>query len=178
MLKKASARTYVYNFVLIFPLGYDADLVLWDSHPLSLGATPKQVFIDGIPQLKSPHFISSKPAKVQTPPKTPNWDREAKEAVEWDGNQPLRPRERFDTGTGKDIVMFVNVESMYAKSQGRVLKVFGEEETNGKGVVLVKDGEAICKSVAGRKCLQLVEKFKQEQEVKIKVVDLDGGSLA
>ncbi|KAK7470191.1 hypothetical protein VKT23_001629 [Stygiomarasmius scandens] len=158
--------------------GYDADLVLWDSHPLSLGATPKQVFIDGIPQLKSPHFISSKPAKVQTPPKTPNWDREAKEAVEWDGNQPLGPRERFDTGTGKDIVMFVNVESMYAKSQGRVFKVFGEEETNGKGVVLVKDGEAICQSVARRKCLQLVEKFKQEQEVKIKIVDLDGGSLA
>ncbi|KAK7470199.1 hypothetical protein VKT23_001637 [Stygiomarasmius scandens] len=157
--------------------GYDADLVLWDSHPLSLGATPKQVFIDGIPQLKSPHFIS-KPAKVQTPPKTPNWDREAKEAVEWDGSQPLGPRERFNTHTGREVVMFVNVESMYVKGQGRVLKVFGEEETNGKGVVLVEDGEAICKSVAGRECLQLVERFKQEQEVKIKVVDLDGGSLA
>lgn len=33
---------------------YDADLVLWDSHPLSLGATPRQVFIDGIPQLDKP----------------------------------------------------------------------------------------------------------------------------
>ena len=29
--------------------GYDADVVLWDSHPLALGATPIQVFIDGIP---------------------------------------------------------------------------------------------------------------------------------
>jgi hypothetical protein len=28
--------------------GYDADLVLWDSHPLSLGATPIQVIIDGV----------------------------------------------------------------------------------------------------------------------------------
>lgn len=27
--------------------GYDADLVVWDSHPLSLGATPLQVYIDG-----------------------------------------------------------------------------------------------------------------------------------
>lgn len=27
--------------------GYDADIVLWDSHPLSVGATPLQVFIDG-----------------------------------------------------------------------------------------------------------------------------------
>lgn len=27
--------------------GYDADIVVWDSHPLSLGATPLQVYIDG-----------------------------------------------------------------------------------------------------------------------------------
>lgn len=31
--------------------GYDADIVVWDAHPLSLGATPLQVFIDGVPQL-------------------------------------------------------------------------------------------------------------------------------
>lgn len=31
--------------------GYDADLVVWDSHPLSVGATPFQVFIDGRPLL-------------------------------------------------------------------------------------------------------------------------------
>jgi imidazolonepropionase-like amidohydrolase len=27
--------------------GYDADIVVWDSHPLSIGATPSQVYIDG-----------------------------------------------------------------------------------------------------------------------------------
>ena len=27
--------------------GYDADIVVWDSHPLSVGATPVSVFIDG-----------------------------------------------------------------------------------------------------------------------------------
>ncbi|KAI1382047.1 hypothetical protein F4677DRAFT_439852 [Hypoxylon crocopeplum] len=27
--------------------GYDADLVVWDSHPLALGATPLQVMVDG-----------------------------------------------------------------------------------------------------------------------------------
>ncbi|KUI62725.1 Imidazolonepropionase [Cytospora mali] len=31
--------------------GYDADIVVWDSHPLSVGATPKQVFIDGVATL-------------------------------------------------------------------------------------------------------------------------------
>lgn len=37
--------------------GYDADIVVWDSHPLSIGATPKQVFIDGVATLD--------PAKVE-----------------------------------------------------------------------------------------------------------------
>lgn len=31
--------------------GYDADVVVWDSHPLSIGATPRQVFIDGVATL-------------------------------------------------------------------------------------------------------------------------------
>lgn len=34
--------------------GYDADLVVWDSDPLSVGATPVQVYIDGAPQFKDP----------------------------------------------------------------------------------------------------------------------------
>lgn len=29
--------------------GYDADVVIWDREPLTLGATPLQVFVDGIP---------------------------------------------------------------------------------------------------------------------------------
>lgn len=37
--------------------GYDADIVVWDSHPLSIGATPRQVFIDGVATLD--------PAKVE-----------------------------------------------------------------------------------------------------------------
>ncbi|KEZ43349.1 hypothetical protein SAPIO_CDS4805 [Scedosporium apiospermum] len=32
--------------------GYDAGIVVWDSHPLTVGATPLQVFIDGAPQLQ------------------------------------------------------------------------------------------------------------------------------
>ncbi|KAH8658291.1 hypothetical protein BX600DRAFT_524683 [Xylariales sp. PMI_506] len=37
--------------------GYDADIVVWDSHPLSIGATPRQVFVDGVAVLD--------PAKVK-----------------------------------------------------------------------------------------------------------------
>ncbi|CAO2649825.1 Nn.00g011170.m01.CDS01 [Neocucurbitaria sp. VM-36] len=34
--------------------GFDADLVVWDSDPLSVGATPVQVWIDGAKQFESP----------------------------------------------------------------------------------------------------------------------------
>ncbi|KAJ9301850.1 hypothetical protein DTO271G3_716 [Paecilomyces variotii] len=38
--------------------GYDADLVIWDSHPLSVGATPLQVYIDGRPTLSTERLQS------------------------------------------------------------------------------------------------------------------------
>lgn len=34
--------------------GYDADIVVWDSDPLSTGAAPIQVWIDGTPQFENP----------------------------------------------------------------------------------------------------------------------------
>ena len=37
-------------------------IVIWDSHPLALGATPRQVYIDGIPQLEKPQELN-KPSK-------------------------------------------------------------------------------------------------------------------
>ncbi|MCJ1323232.1 hypothetical protein MMC15_008586 [Xylographa vitiligo] len=46
--------------------GFDADVVVWDSDPLSVGATPLQVWIDGAAQFKDP-FILRKPI---VPPST------------------------------------------------------------------------------------------------------------
>ncbi|THU91950.1 composite domain of metallo-dependent hydrolase [Dendrothele bispora CBS 962.96] len=165
--------------------GYDADLVLWDSHPLSLGATPKQVFIDGIAQLEHPHVISDKPLKSQKAPETPDWEEEAKAAVKWDGLPPLGPKESFRTGSDGQVVMFVNVGSMYVRSGGRVVQVFEDEaERNldekgtANGVVLIRDGEMICSSLIGKECLEKLERLKETAEVQVKVVDLEGGSLA
>lgn len=41
--------------------GYDADIVVWDSHPLSVGSTPLQVFIDGKATLDEKKVEDSKP---------------------------------------------------------------------------------------------------------------------
>lgn len=54
--------------------GYDADLVIWDSHPLSVGATPLQVYIDGRPtlsteRLQSVNSSTVKPKMRLDPPK-------------------------------------------------------------------------------------------------------------
>lgn len=43
--------------------GYDADIVLWDSHPLSVGATPLQVFVDGKASL-DPEKVESSRSRV------------------------------------------------------------------------------------------------------------------
>ena len=52
-------------------VGYDADIVLWDSHPLALGATPIQVFIDGVAlfdEKTAEKKLRKKVEKQQTPP--------------------------------------------------------------------------------------------------------------
>ncbi|KAK9417105.1 putative Carbohydrate esterase family 9 protein [Seiridium unicorne] len=46
--------------------GYDADIVVWDDYPLSIGATPQQVFIDGIPTLDSKAVQISTGSSLET----------------------------------------------------------------------------------------------------------------
>lgn len=50
--------------------GYDADLVLWNTYPLELGAHPIQVFIDGKPQLDFLHETLHEPFDPQAKLKT------------------------------------------------------------------------------------------------------------
>jgi len=47
--------------------GFDADIVVWDSDPLSVGATPVQVWIDGTSQFEEP-FVMSKPLSTPIVP--------------------------------------------------------------------------------------------------------------
>jgi hypothetical protein len=47
-------------------VGYDADIVIWDREPLELGATPLQVFIDGVPQFEERDITPVPAKKVST----------------------------------------------------------------------------------------------------------------
>lgn len=92
--------------------GADADVVMWDSHPLALGATPVQVFIDGIAQLDKP-FVVAKPLAFREVPQTPNFDKEARKAVEFEGLPPLTPQSKVRS------VVFINVKELWTRGGGR-----------------------------------------------------------
>jgi len=137
---------------------YDADLVLWDVHPLSLSATPKQVIVDGIVQLAKPHNAKSKPIELQKVPPTPKFDDEARKAVEYEGLPPLEPRKRV-SGT----VIFANVSTLW---QPAASGSFSEESA---GNVVVTAGKVVCTGV----CAEFTR-----TDANVATVNLEGGSLA
>lgn len=142
--------------------GYDADLVIWDSHPLALGATPKQVFIDGIAQLEHPYLLF-KPDQVQELPDVPNWDEEAAAAVKYDGLPPL------DGKKIKGAVAFINVGELLQKdSSGEITSIFRSDYSK-DGVVIVNAGSVRCSGSASSCTL---DDFDAES-----VIDLKGGSI-
>ncbi|KII89857.1 hypothetical protein PLICRDRAFT_40029 [Plicaturopsis crispa FD-325 SS-3] len=147
--------------------GYDADIVIWDSHPLALGATPAQVYIDGIPQLSAP-AKSAKPEAFQVLPRTPDFDREAKEAVEWEGLPPLDVRKREATH-----VTFTNVKSLYTRAGGAMFADADEGEEV-MHTVVISDGSITC-AAPGTACLSSVNRSSSSKN---EVVDLKGGALA
>ncbi|KAK4452245.1 hypothetical protein QBC34DRAFT_42252 [Podospora aff. communis PSN243] len=50
--------------------GFDADVVVWDSDPLSVGATPVQVWIDGTAQFENPVMLDKPKTKLIVPDET------------------------------------------------------------------------------------------------------------
>lgn len=146
---------------------YDADVVVWDAHPLTLGATPKQVYIDGIAQLDRPYFNPPKPAKLQKAPIPPSFGNEAEIHRQSRGDPDYFAllREQQDLGGG-DIV-FVGVKDVFLRAEGEIRPQAANKA--GENVVVVKRGQVVC--AGGREsCAGLLDEG-------IKVVDLKGGSV-
>ena len=143
------------------------DIVVWDSHPLALGATPKQVFIDGIAQLKSP-FSVEKPDTFQKVPKTPNFDKEAADAVKYEGLPPLEPAKSIS-----GVVLFNNITSLTTRSKDSSdlvqMKLTGDGEP--LGVVVVRQGKIAC---AGFE--ESCKSFFNDEDVV--TVNLKGGAIS
>lgn len=118
------------------------DVVVWDSHPLTLGATPQQLYIDGIAQLSDPVVIS-KPSTFQRVPATPDWDDDAKAAVKYEGLPPLLPESKKLT---EETVMFKRVKGVWDHSSGELMHQAMEKD----GVVVVTNGRIECVGSSSR----------------------------
>lgn len=97
--------------------GFDADIVVWDSDPLSVGATPVQVWIDGAPQFENPVVLTKQEPKPTRP--DPNLAKDT-EMKEFEGDMIL-------TGIG-NIYLYDNVQSFDAS----------------EAVAIVSNGKLLC----------------------------------
>ena len=141
------------------------DVVIWDSSPLSLGATPRQVFIDGISQLDHPR-VAKKPVDSQNIPQVPDFDQETEDAVKYDGLPPLEMKK-----SKADVVVFSNIHTIYRKNGKTVEQIFSHSEVGMAGVVVVVKGEI--------KCYGLESDCSSSQYgPNIQHVDLKGGSIS
>ncbi|KAJ7255306.1 carbohydrate esterase family 9 protein [Mycena rebaudengoi] len=142
--------------------GFDADVVVWDSHPLSLSAAPKQVFIDGIAQIDEPH-TARKPESSERVPRTPDFSKEIADAIKYEGLPPLEPE-----SSTSDTVVFTNVGGVFLKNADLgVSEAFTSASSD--GVVVVEKGRIIChgKQVACASAISQTERH----------IDLRGGSI-
>ncbi|KAJ8523536.1 hypothetical protein ONZ45_g113 [Pleurotus djamor] len=122
--------------------GADADIVLWDAHPLQLGATPVNVWIDGVPQFKDK--VSSgleKGEEWNEYPKPPIWSNEMEETLRWDGLPPLYPKKL----TKK--ISFGNVKEVWTRSRRGDIEVkypSGFPDDDEVANVVIDNGKITC----------------------------------
>ncbi|KAJ7240322.1 carbohydrate esterase family 9 protein [Mycena haematopus] len=152
--------------------GADADVVLWDSNPLQVGATPVHVWIDGKLQIPLPPRsdrngainvgVGKEGEQWAHFPSVPNWEKERKQAIEWEGLPPLTTKKQSGT------VVFLNVRNIWSKSaDGKIQQVHrsGADLAN----IAVRSGRIIC---VGDNVMCPMDALDVAE-----YVDLDGGSI-
>ncbi|GAA5934442.1 hypothetical protein JCM3775_000359 [Rhodotorula graminis] len=151
---------------------YDADAVLWSAHPLSLGATPQQVWIDGVAQLVE-SFPPAPPgddelARKNGPPQASlREDYDPTREQEDDGFDWINPGETVRRKKPEVVehVKFVNVGEVLLKDAQQPGLVEQQDGGAAPFEVVVEDGKIVC---TGDKCVTADE---------VKTVDLKNGSL-
>ncbi|KXH60368.1 hypothetical protein CSAL01_05749 [Colletotrichum salicis] len=151
--------------------GYDADLVVWDAHPLSIGATPLQVYIDGNPQLKH-HIVQESMGKTFN-------EASAKESLPVKPNMrtELEPEKRdaFCSKTTKAKSSFVinGITSTFLENHPQVPTVF--RDVSGENFTLViNSGSVACLSTP-ENCSAAVAKVASKSDVT--TLDLSNGHV-
>ncbi|KAJ4001803.1 carbohydrate esterase family 9 protein [Lentinula boryana] len=157
--------------------GYDADVVMWNSHPLQIGATPSHVWIDGIRQIpltkdsgRSTYSTGTGPTEVvdsnnlrMEAPGQPSYLKERQDTVNWDGLPPLRGIEEGNR------VVFRNVKEVWTRGRNSIDESFVADEEE-FGIVIVEKGKITCAGTADD-CIVSGDEPTVD-------VDLHGGSIS
>ena len=134
---------------------------------MALGATPSQVFIDGIAQLEAPYIVS-KPKTYQRTPRIPNFNNDAHKAVNYEGLPPLAPKKSPINTT----IIFKNVKSLYQKRGSVIEQVLFSQETNGFSTIMIRNGSIVCSGE------ELCSKVAPLDPTSLLTIDLEGGSIS
>ncbi|CAG8494493.1 17429_t:CDS:10 [Gigaspora margarita] len=132
--------------------GYDADVVVWDSYPLDLGATPLEVYIDGIPQFNTSSYVLGNDTLKKSPSNNIN---------------PSIPKSNFTREPAKSRL----TSSVVLKNVGKIFVdkdhiIDATSSTQGDINIIVKDGIVEC---IGINCTE------PDHISSYEVIDLNGG---
>ena len=134
---------------------------------MALGATPSQVFIDGIAQLEAPYIVS-KPKAFQRTPRVPDFNDDAQKAVKYEGLPPLVPNKSPINST----IIFKNVKSFYQRKGGVIEQVLFPQEKGGLSTLMILNGSIICSGD------ELFSKLAPLDPTSLLIIDLEGGSIS
>ncbi|KAK5173901.1 uncharacterized protein LTR77_002582 [Saxophila tyrrhenica] len=142
--------------------GYDADVVVWDSDPLSVGAAPVQVWIDGTPQFEDPVELNkprSKPLQ-ELGVEDPAMSQAATSGAQLHGSKSDGTLARSDE---KDIV-FTGISKIMIQGHEQIFD-------QGNATLVLKSGKVICTG-------DCTEELSAAEAQGIKKVVLHNGHIA
>lgn len=151
-------------------VGHDADVVLWDRHPLQLGATPLQVYVDGIAQLDASALMQERNGS-DTAPQSADYSA-AIDRVRSDTNSIIAQRTKAFPSVQRhvDTAVFEHVGKILHRSGDGARRVESIEYRDSTGMAVYSGGRAVC--LGNReKCSGMVPPGAER-------VDLHGGVIA
>lgn len=98
--------------------------------------------------------------------KVPNFDREAQDAIGYEGLTPSTPKKET-----LDITVFTSIKSVYQPDLGTIKQTFAAQDASAFGVVVTRNGFVIC---TGGRATCMVPSIIDNYAV----LDLEGGSIA
>ncbi|KAK3847094.1 MAG: hypothetical protein J3R72DRAFT_379101 [Linnemannia gamsii] len=110
-------------------VGMDADLVIWEKHPLSLGAHPLQVYIDGIAQIKNVN--------------PEDWSEQESPLKFKESPELVVPKVKDACSAEAKDAVFTGIK--------KIIREEGEEvSSKGELIVVVRNGEVVCSGLCHR----------------------------